>query len=494
MQNIHTTKITTLSKRSLGAHKWLGLFVSAFMYIICLSGTVAVFHQEIERWEQPQVQESTNVNINTIGKAYDTFVDKYSQDTEHMHVVFPSSGIPRLVVENDDIAHFVNNDGSLGEIERPHWSKMLVDLHLYLHLPKNFGMVLVSAMGALLCGMIISGFFAHPRILKDAFRFRRGGTGLQENIDLHNRLSVWAAPFHLMIGITGAYFGLAGLLVIVMSQAFYAGDTQAVIDQVFTPEPTLEQELQRPNIEQAITYVRTNDPDGKMLFLTVHEPNTPGQFIEIYVQQPGRLIYSENYRFDVSGNFLNTGDYKNGELGKQAIYSIYRLHFGDFNGPAGKLLYFVLGLMLTIVSATGINIWLNKRKTKDIINYCWPAIVWGSVLALVISAWLNLFINMRLDFTVWLVIVGTMVYGVWQKHEETFLIHIKTVLGASILLFLLSYAATFGIHSFNLASLQINLPLLIFAIALLVISMQKRINRTPIVVVSQPINNHHQRR
>ncbi len=32
----------SLSKRSLASHTWLGLVVSGFMYLICLSGTIAV--------------------------------------------------------------------------------------------------------------------------------------------------------------------------------------------------------------------------------------------------------------------------------------------------------------------------------------------------------------------------------------------------------------------------------------------------------------------
>ena len=32
-------------------------------------------------------------------------------------------------------------------------------------------MVLVSALGAVLVGLIVSGFLAHPNIVKDAFKF-----------------------------------------------------------------------------------------------------------------------------------------------------------------------------------------------------------------------------------------------------------------------------------------------------------------------------------
>ena len=45
----------SLAKRSLQSHTWLGLVVSAVMFLICLSGTIAVLHKEFERWEQPNI-------------------------------------------------------------------------------------------------------------------------------------------------------------------------------------------------------------------------------------------------------------------------------------------------------------------------------------------------------------------------------------------------------------------------------------------------------
>ncbi|MFT2091970.1 PepSY-associated TM helix domain-containing protein [Paraglaciecola sp. 2405UD69-4] len=463
MQNPTQLPVPTLTKRSLSAHTWLGLFVSAFMYIICLSGTLTVFHQELERWEQPNVIETTDFDIATIEQAYDNFVNTYSEETEHMHVVFPTSGIPRLVIEDDHVAHFVNSDGSLGDTEQSYWTKMLEDLHFYLHLPKSFGMILVSAFGALLCALMLSGFFAHPRIIKDAFRFRRGGTGLQENIDLHNRFSVWASPFHLMIGITGAYFGLATILIVLVSQAFYEGNNQTVIDEVFPPEPILEQAIVKPQIGKAINYVQTNKPDAELIFLTVHEPNTKGQFIEIYTKMSKQLVYSENFRFDADGNYINQGDYRTLSGGKKLIYSMYRLHFGDFLGMPTKILYFILGIMLTIVSATGINIWLKKRKKQDLINQWWPTLVWGTPVALCISATINLYFATRLDAVIWVTLVIALAASKNIKNIPQLIYWLKQALIFTLFLFIVCYSVKHGSSAFNFAALQINVPLALYA-------------------------------
>ena len=92
-------KIT--KQNALNAHTWVGVFLSVLLFLVCLSGTVAVFHLEFERWEQPHIEEMKNVSPEVVEKAMDTFLAQNTQESHHLYVVFPTSDIPRLVVEND---------------------------------------------------------------------------------------------------------------------------------------------------------------------------------------------------------------------------------------------------------------------------------------------------------------------------------------------------------------------------------------------------------
>ena len=146
---------------------------------------------------------------------------------------------------------------------------------------------------------------------------------------------------------------------------------------------------------------------------------------------------------------------------------MYRLHFGEFAGNASKLLYFVLGMMLTVVSATGINIWLNKRKTTDVINLWWPTFVWGTPLILSVSALLNLFIHVRLDLFIWLGLVVALAIAARQQNVQLWVVRLKQALAVSLLALVAAYTAKSGIAAFNIAALQLNIPLALFAIYLL---------------------------
>ena len=268
-----------------------------------------------------------------------------------------------------------------------------------------------------------------------------------------------------MIAITGAYFGLAGVFVTIIAQAFYDGDTQAVYDRAFTPEPELVQEIAPPDIGAAMRDLKDRvNTESNLLFFTVHEPHTPQQFLEFFVKTPERLIYSENYRYDSAGNYLGKAGYSDGDGGMQTLYSVFRIHFGDFIGMPVKILYIVLGMMLTVVSATGMNIWLKKRQTRDALNLLWPAFVWGTPVALVASALGYFAVALSPTLLFWVVLVLLAGLALRLNSEARILPVYKRLLAAVIALFWLVYLVRFGTAAFSVAALQINVPLLAVAV------------------------------
>jgi len=452
----------TTKQNALNAHNWVGVFLSVLLFLVCLSGTVAVFHLEFERWEQPHIQEMDNVSPQVIEKAMDTFLAQNPEESHHLYVVFPTSDIPRLVVENDHKAYFADQEGNLLEEESVSFTQMLVDLHLYLNLPQSWGMILVSALGAIICTLVITGIIAHKRMSKDAFKLRRGGNGQQAQIDLHNRFGLWAAPFHLVIGITGAYFGMAGIILVTVATLNYNGDRDAVVNQIFTPDPVLAPQEGKPAIGKAFAQMETLAPEKSPIFLTVHEVGEPEQFIEIYAKAPNRMIYAEGYRFDTAGNFVGVAGYEFGEWGKQLVWAMYRLHFGDFAGMTSKWLYFVLGVMLTMLCVSGMEVWLSKKAHPPLASRLWYSVVWGSVSALALTAIADMFISGSLIAVFWCVMAVNTVLTVLLKRmtKPVWLL----ISGFSVLLLLTLYVVVHGEASFNVASLQLNIPMLAYVV------------------------------
>ena len=405
----------SIVKKSLDSHSWIGLLVSVLMYIICLSGTLCVFYPEFQRWEKAHVQASPTLNIAALEHALNNAISDTSIATDHMYAYLPTNDRPFLSVGNQNQDWYVDSKGNMTDQVESKWTDFLIDMHVYLTVPSSLSLIVVSTLGAMLSALIISGFLAHPRILKDAFKLRLGSGSRLEQVDIHNRLSVWGVPFYLLIAITGAYFGLAlpllGAISIVTGK-----DPVAIQASVFGEEPTIN--LGGPlNLESTFQEMKEIAPESEPFRLIIHNAGKTSQFIEIMARHSQRLIRSENYRFDAMGNYLGKVGFSDGEVGRQIIYSMNNLHFGHFAGYVSKVIYAALGLALTVISVTGVNIWLRKRNNRDQINQLWIGVVWGVPLSLLMA----MFTGLALDFVsvqlFWLSLVAVLAFSVIVNEE-----------------------------------------------------------------------------
>ncbi|WP_298440368.1 PepSY-associated TM helix domain-containing protein [uncultured Ferrimonas sp.] len=377
----------SLSKRMLLGHSGIGLLVGALMYLICISGSIAVFYPELERWEQPQIPEFQQMAPQAIQQGFSQHLAGLARDDypKKMFITLPTAELPRAHISVNGSEYWLDSGGHRLDDVTDGWTAMLTALHINLLLPKNLGIVIVSLLGVMLVGLTLSGVLAHKRIFKDAFTLRVNAE-LPKQVDIHNRLSVWGLPFHLMIGLTGAFFGLVGPFILVAVSLFYEGDQNALIKDVYGHDPVINQASQPFYVDRAFDNLATIAPEAQPLYAVVQQPGGSGQYIEIGALLPQRLIYSEIYRFNSDGSYIDHQQMGDGPLGRQLAYSIYRIHFGHFGGYGTKLMYLLLGLALTVISVTGINIWLQKRNRQDGLDRIWAATVWGAPLALCASA------------------------------------------------------------------------------------------------------------
>ncbi len=459
----------SLVRNALSGHSCLGLLTGALLYLICLSGTLAVYYQYFERWEQPDVPEYQQLAPDLVGHAYRNVLSQPRQVSGDMLIMLPTENSPRAYVASSIGSWFLQPDGRRGEAIAHPWTDMLANLHLYLHLPSAFGMIVVSAFGALLCALIISGFLAHPRIFRDAFNLRLGGSRRLEQVDIHNRLSVWGAPFHLMIGVTGAYFGLAALMNALIATAFFDGDRDAAVGAIHSPAPTLEQEVATMNVEGALERMAEVAPGAKPFYITIEDINTPEQYMIIGGRHQDRLIYAEQYRFDQEGRYLGKAGYTDGPTGQQAIFSTYRVHFGHFGGFPVLALYGVLGLALTVVSVTGINIWLARRKGRDSLDNLWTGLVWGTPPALLTTALVALlWAGQSTAMLFWSGLLVGMGLAQFINHDSRCRLTLQSLTAGLSLAVLAAHVARFGDSSLsNNAALGVNISLLLVAVVFL---------------------------
>lgn len=479
--------------RSLEAHAVIGLSISCLIYILVVTGTLSVFNHELQRWEQPHVPEMLDISPAAAEQAALAVFNSEDEPTTHLFINFPQPDLPRTVITTDTQAFFVDQDGLIADEESFPWTQFLLDLHYYLHLPHILGLTVVGAIGAMLIGLSLSGFLAHPRVFRDAFTFRKGA-GRLTLADLHNRLSVWTAPFHISNALTGAMLGLASILAFALAAARFDGDFQQVFDPVFGAEPALSGDAgEVADLGAALTHFRAEYPELELVYAIVHDPTAEGQHTQLIAEHPTRLIFGDYYNYDADGVFLGNTGISDGTLGQQIAGSVYNVHFGNWGGLPIKLAYGAFGIMLSVITASGLGIYFTKRAEKGRpaprLEGAWEGVIWGVPLALaatLVAAIAGAAGPAVLVGGFWSITLGSSVFGcfVGKQQARSWL---PIMISALIAAVVLSHMARFGTAAFSSAGLPVSQTLVATAVVFALPFLKRRLRPRPrLEAVSTP--------
>ncbi|MCW2392846.1 putative iron-regulated membrane protein [Sphingobium sp. B1D7B] len=382
-----------LVRAVLKGHSGLGLAFAALLYLVCLTGAIAVFANEFQRWENPGAEPVESFSGDAAQAAYRAALDRAGQPVEHVFIMMPSEDRPwpTLRVDAEDgtrTTWIADSAGRLVSEQRESWTKFLTRLHINLHLPQSWGIFIVGLTGVALLSSLISGLLAHPRIFRDAFHLRLGGSRRLQEADLHNRIGVWALPFHITVSLTGALLGLSTIIVGAIGLAVFQGDT-AKVYAIFTPPHPAEDVRPAPplDLRPSFAQVAARAPGSRIDYAVVEHPTETGAAILFEVEDgSSRLADADSYAFDRAGTLYYEHKAAQSNVGQQILGSLGILHFGWFGGGLIKIAYAALGIGLTYLAAGGVNIWLARRRDKGRPapgwERVWTATVWGQPLAL----------------------------------------------------------------------------------------------------------------
>lgn len=386
----------------LAGHSALGLAFAALIFLVCFSGTVVVLLEDVERWESPQVAPVHSVTPQTLETMRSEALAKYP-GAHHIFSSLPSEDQPRFRIYVDAVEGqpnkewMVDQNGHLvAETHQP-WTTFIQRLHIYLHLPSTWGLFVVGLTGVALLSSLVSGALAHPRVFRDAFHLRWGGSKRLQEADMHNRIGVWGLPFHVILSLTGALLGLSTLLMSVLAFVAFKGHVDKAYSFFFPPAP-IDDPRPAPLAPLAPMFERVlaDAPGAELSYVTFEHPGEAGQSVQITAIKPNALNRGDTWVFDGSGKLL-TGGYSdsNGTPGNAILQAVSTLHFGWFGGWPVKIAYILLGAGLTSVTASGVAIWLARRRDKGRpaprwervwVAFCWsqpPAYALTAIAALV---------------------------------------------------------------------------------------------------------------
>lgn len=401
----------------LAGHSALGIAFAALIYVVCITGTVSVFVNELRRWEQPDAPVLTEApTAQAVATALaEGHARAVADGAAHdMFLIGPGTSNARLSVlyrgetPEAEGAWLADATGRLSAPLHAPWSEFISHLHATLHLPGTWGLFLVGLVGVTLLSSLISGLLSHPRIFRDAFAMRWGGSRQLQEADLHNRLGVWGLPFHFVVSLSGALLGLSTLIVGVLALAAYEGNSEKAFAAILGP---LAREDDRPaplpDVAAMIRQVETAHPDATFASVNVQHVATAGQVVHLGMRTPRHLPLANVYYFDGDGRAMGDGGLEAGGIGQQILGALQPLHFGWFGGMPVKIAYGVLGLALSVIAHNGITIWLARRRAKGRaapgFEKVWSAVAWSQPLAFGITAGASFFLSEKALVSVYLV-------------------------------------------------------------------------------------------
>ncbi|MBO9726705.1 MAG: PepSY domain-containing protein [Novosphingobium sp.] len=397
----------------LSSHSVLGLAFAAIIYLVCLTGTIAVFAPDLQRLEVPGTPVATHLSDAAAARAL-TLAAKQAPADAALYLTLPGpakEGATLVAYKPDFERNWaVAEDGTLSSLEAV-WTEFLIALHICLHLPRSWGGFIVGLTGVALLSSLVSGILAHPRVVRDAFHLRLGGSRRLQEADLHNRLGVWALPFHFTLALTGALLGLSTLIVAVLSLLLYRGDMTRVYALFIDPPPPVDaRAVPMPDLTALIAQARTrlqgSEPDN----IVLERPGRADMRLTVHGRRTKLLVAQDEVQFDAHGRTIHEEHPRDIVAGTRILGGIGQLHFGWFGGLAVRIAYGLLGLALCVVTSSGVTIWLARRRDRGLPaphwERIWAAVCWGQPLVLALTAMLAFFLPTAPLTGAWLILTA----------------------------------------------------------------------------------------
>jgi uncharacterized iron-regulated membrane protein len=387
---------TSVVQATLSGHSTFGLVAAALIYIVCLTGVPSVFAKELMRWEAHNAPIVETATIEAMARVLDSTLALAGpeRDLYGVMVFAPEPDMPllrgRAVGPDYERIWAFDARGENPVVFSTPASDFITVLHEDFH-ASTWGSWLVGISGAALFALVLSGLFAHPRIFRDAFKLRWGGSWRLQEADLHNRLSVWGAPFHLVIALTGAILGLFTLIGAIAALILSSGDLDragAILSgETATARPAVSTMADIHELTRRVEAVSDTTDVG---FIYVSRAGRPDQKVFIDVVGHGELAGGQTYIVDDAGAVQRANGYLDGSFAQQWRGALIPLHYGSFGGLAIKIIYGLLGAGLCVIVSTGVTIWVARRRERGLAvpgwARIWIAVAWGQVAALTLAA------------------------------------------------------------------------------------------------------------
>ena len=383
-------------------HRWFGLAAALFLFVAGATGAVISWDHELDAWLNPQlfhaasagaagVQQSGLVLADRVEAADPRVVVNYvllQQEPGQAALLSvegrtdPASGKPFEPGYNqvavDPVSGQVQGKREWGTISlsRQNLLPFLYKLHYSMHIPDGWGiefgiwlMGLIGMVWVLDCFIALWLAFPSWRGWSKSFAFRWRQGGHKRNFDLHRSGGVWVWALLLVLAVTSVGMNLGDevlrpLIRQVSTLTPTPFETRMPSGPAQIPAPRLTR-AQAVRVAQAEAARRGwTTPAGALFYAPAYGLYGINFFAPGHEHGDVGLGNPWLYVDAVTGQLAGSAVPGSGSAGDIFLQAQFPLHSGRILGLAGRIMISVMGALVAMLSATGLLIWLRKRRAR----------------------------------------------------------------------------------------------------------------------------------
>lgn len=383
------------TKELLAIHGWSGVLLGLLLYAVILTGVVSVFAHEIGEWSAPlphAIHQLPEQGLDAALRKAAAEVDPafheevfFFNDTAgrirtffHTHEQKPGESVPmERGVEFDfdpkTLAVLDRREGWGDEIQNQNepsaLSDFFVELHVSLHLPDPWGLLLTGALGLAMMVAAVTGFLVHRHLIRELFTLRKKKDPLLVRRDAHVIAGTWNLPFAFVLAFTGSFYSFAGAFGIpAMAVVAFGGDEEKLFETL-VGAPAVENTTPATfgNLDAMLADARIRSEGGRPGFTVISHYGRADSRVTVSLFAPDGKLQGPTYVYDgVTAEFVQA---KPGlglvpSAGNDLIALMAPLHFGAFAGLWSKAVWFALGFAGAYVTLTGMLLWTTRRADQ----------------------------------------------------------------------------------------------------------------------------------
>lgn len=343
-------------------HAYISLIFFIPLIIICFSGSLLVYKDEIDHILIPQ-------KIKTYGSSQKArldfdillnFVSKRHENSQivgwHINKNTNTADKVWLVKHGEKEWNYLYIDAFSGEIKtepNPLYSGVtgvILGIHANLLLGKN-GKIFVGIIGILIFIISITGFAVYKNFWKNLFRLRFAKVAVFMS-DIHKFIGVFSTPILLAISLTGAWWELRFLFLPKFDNSNFI-----INEQIYNKNLSVESIIKR---------AKSDLPGFKLHYIGF--PAFNGANITLYGYKDGQSFLYDEYASQItydknSGELLYIKDIDNANFKEKFLSSFRKAHFGYYNETT-KFIWFLIGLTPLILTISGLYLWIKRTNFK----------------------------------------------------------------------------------------------------------------------------------